>query len=124
MDSCAANLKYPLPYPVRRVICRPTRVQPAPARCSQARYAGRNQQLTEIEVAELTDGQDRALSGHKKVQAYKGYAKKSLERALPATRKRYAHLLENRQATNLQKMADSDLQKIPEEQNDTAAELF
>ena len=44
--------------------------------------------MTELEEAELTDGQGRALSGHKTVQAYAGYAKQTLERALPATRKR------------------------------------
>jgi hypothetical protein len=32
-------------------------------------------------------------------RAYASYAKKTLERALPATRKRHAHLLANRQAT-------------------------
>jgi hypothetical protein len=46
--------------------------------------------MSELEVAELTDGQGRALSGHKTKQAYAGYAKQTLERALPATRKRYA----------------------------------
>ncbi len=32
--------------------------------------------MTELEEAELTDGQGRALSGHKTAQAYRGYAKK------------------------------------------------
>jgi len=32
-------------------------------------------------------------------RAYASYAKKTLERALPATRKRHGHLLANRQAT-------------------------
>jgi hypothetical protein len=58
--------------------------------------------MTELEVAELTDGQGRALSGHKTKQAYTGYAKQTLERALPATRKRYAHRLANSQRTNFQ----------------------
>jgi hypothetical protein len=31
--------------------------------------------MTELEEAELTDGQGRALSGHKTRQAYSGYAK-------------------------------------------------
>jgi CheY-like chemotaxis protein len=31
--------------------------------------------MTELEEAELTGGQGRALSGHKTTQAYKGYAK-------------------------------------------------
>jgi integrase len=43
--------------------------------------------MTELEEAELTDGQGRALSGHKTKQAYARYAKLSLERALPATAK-------------------------------------
>lgn len=56
--------------------------------------------MTELEVAVLTAGQGHALSGHKTRQGpYAGYAKKTLERALPATRKRHAHLLANRQAT-------------------------
>lgn len=49
--------------------------------------------MTELEEAELTDGQGRALSGHKTAQAYRGYAKESMMRALAATRKRHAHLL-------------------------------
>jgi len=47
--------------------------------------------MTELEEAELTDGQGRALSGHRTQRAYEGYAKRTLERALPATRKRHAH---------------------------------
>jgi hypothetical protein len=49
--------------------------------------------MTELEEAELTDGQGRALSGHKTAQAYRGYAKETMDRALAATRKRHAHLL-------------------------------
>jgi site-specific recombinase XerC len=49
--------------------------------------------MTELEEAELTDGQGRALSGHKTAQAYRGYAKETMIRALAATRKRHAHLL-------------------------------
>jgi hypothetical protein len=49
--------------------------------------------MTELEEAELTDGQGRALSAHKS-RAYEGYAKRTMERALAATRKRHAHLLE------------------------------
>ena len=49
--------------------------------------------MTELEEAELTDGQGRALSGHRTLAAYAGYAKRSLARALPATRKRYAHMI-------------------------------
>jgi hypothetical protein len=48
--------------------------------------------MTELEEAELTDGQGRALSGHRS-KAYEGYAKRTVKRALAATRKRHAHLL-------------------------------
>ena len=41
--------------------------------------------MTELEEAELTDGQGRALSGHRTQRAYEGYAKRTFERALPAT---------------------------------------
>jgi hypothetical protein len=50
--------------------------------------------MTELEEAELTDGQGRALSAHKS-RAYEGYAKRTYERALAATRKRHAHTLAN-----------------------------
>jgi len=53
--------------------------------------------MTELEEAELTDGQGRALSGHKTVQAYRGYAKETMARALAATGKRHAHLLAQKQ---------------------------
>ena len=53
--------------------------------------------MTELEEAELTDGQGRALSGHKTSQAYRGYAKETMQRALAATRKRHAHLLAQKQ---------------------------
>jgi hypothetical protein len=49
--------------------------------------------MTELEEAELTDGQGRALSGHRTQVAYAGYAKRTLARALPATGKRYAHMM-------------------------------
>jgi hypothetical protein len=48
--------------------------------------------MTELEEAELTDGQGRALSGHRS-KAYEGCAKRTMKRALAATRKRYAHEL-------------------------------
>ena len=47
--------------------------------------------LTELEEAELTDGQGRALSTHKTQQSYEGYAKRTAARMLSATKKRYAH---------------------------------
>lgn len=46
--------------------------------------------MTELEEAELTDGQGRALSAHRS-KAYEGYAKRTAKRALAATRKRYAY---------------------------------
>lgn len=45
--------------------------------------------MTELEEAGLTDGQGRALSGHRTRRAYEGYAKDTGERALAATRKRF-----------------------------------
>jgi site-specific recombinase XerC len=56
-------------------------------------HACRHGGMTELEEAELTDGQGRALSGHKTAQSYRGYAKETMMRALAATRKRHAHLL-------------------------------
>lgn len=48
--------------------------------------------MTELEEAELTDGQGRALSAHRS-KAYEGYAKRTEKRALAATRKRHAHVV-------------------------------
>jgi hypothetical protein len=58
--------------------------------------------MTELEEAGLTDGQGRALSAHKSQQAYEGYAKRTMERALSATRKRHAHRLANTSGTTVQ----------------------
>ena len=58
--------------------------------------------MTELEEASLTEGQGRALSGHKTAQAYRGYAKETFDRALAATRKRHAHRLANAQGTSVQ----------------------
>jgi hypothetical protein len=57
--------------------------------------ACRHRGMTELEEAGLTDGQGRALSAHKSQQAYEGYAKRTMERALSATRKSHAHRLAN-----------------------------
>jgi hypothetical protein len=38
--------------------------------------------MTELEEAESTDGQGRALSGHRTQRAYEGYAKRTLERCV------------------------------------------
>jgi len=75
--------------------------------------------MTELEAAELTDGQGRALSGHRTQRAYEGYAKRTLERALPATRKRYAHRLANAQGTIIQNAPRPDIQNA--ESGDDAA---
>ncbi|WP_092294241.1 hypothetical protein [Bradyrhizobium sp. Ghvi] len=65
--------------------------------------------MTELEEAELTDGQGRALSTHKTQKAYEGYAKRTAKRMLSATRKRHAHVLAealaNEAATNVQNEA-------------------
>jgi hypothetical protein len=68
--------------------------------------------MTELEEAELTDGQGRALSGHRTQVAYAGYAKRTLARALPATRKRYAHMIAtaNAAGTSVQNEARNGVQ--------------
>jgi hypothetical protein len=66
--------------------------------------------MTELEEVGLTDGQGRALSGHRTQRAYEGSAKQSLERALPATRKRHAHALANVQSTSVQNAPVSGVQ--------------
>src|SRR5262249_57321399 len=58
--------------------------------------------MTELEEAALTDGQGRALSAHKSHQAYAGHAKRTMSRALSATRKRHAHRLAHAARTNIQ----------------------
>jgi hypothetical protein len=66
--------------------------------------------MTELEEAELTTGQGRALSGHRTDRAYEGYAKLTRERALAATRKRRAHVLANEISTNVQNDMRSGVQ--------------
>jgi hypothetical protein len=56
--------------------------------------------MTELEEAELTDGQGRALSRHKTARAYRGSVQEPMQRALAATRKRHAHLLAQSQLEN------------------------
>ena len=66
--------------------------------------------MTELEEAKLTDGQGRALSAHKS-RAYEGYAKRTMERALAATRKRHAHRiasLSNAQGTEFRNKAQNE----------------
>ena len=66
--------------------------------------------MTELEEAELTDGQGRALSAHKSQQSYEGYAKRTMKRALAATRKRHAHLLANETRTDIQNGGRNEVQ--------------
>jgi hypothetical protein len=61
--------------------------------------------MTELEEAELTEGQGRALSAHRTKESYAGYAKRTEGRILSATRKRHAHALANQIATNVRKEA-------------------
>jgi hypothetical protein len=72
--------------------------------------ACRHGAMTELEEAELTDGQGRALSGHKTRQAYAGYAKATIERALAATRRQHAHRLANTTRTSIQNERQNDIQ--------------
>lgn len=58
--------------------------------------------MTELEEAELTDGQGRALSAHRTRESYAGYAKRTEARMLSATRKRHAHRLANEIQTSVQ----------------------
>jgi hypothetical protein len=76
--------------------------------------------MTELEEAELTDGQGRALSAHKSQQAYEGYAKRTMERALSATRKRHAHRLANAAGTNIQNEPQNDIQNAKPAKNKIA----
>jgi hypothetical protein len=71
--------------------------------------------MTELEEAELTEGQGRALSGHKTVQAYRGYAKETFDRALSATRKRHAHRLAT-QSTSVRNEGQISVQNEAKEQ--------
>lgn len=66
--------------------------------------------MTELEEAALTEGQGRALSGHKTAQAYRGYAKETFDRALAATRKRHAHRVANIDRTSIQNEGQNDVQ--------------
>jgi hypothetical protein len=77
--------------------------------------------MTELEEAALTDGQGRALSAHKSQQAYEGYAKRTMSRALSATRKRHAHRLANAAGTNIQNAPRNDIQNNTTDKNKLAA---
>lgn len=73
--------------------------------------------MTELEEAELTEGQGRALSAHRTKESYAGYAKRTAPRILAATRKRHAHWLSNQSATSIQNGAGEPIQN-----DETAAE--
>jgi hypothetical protein len=70
--------------------------------------------MTELEEAELTEGQGRALSAHRTQQSYAGYAKRTENRMLSATRKRHAHRLANEKATDVQNGQQKSVQNEPE----------
>jgi hypothetical protein len=80
--------------------------------------------MTELEEAELTDGQGRALSAHKS-RAYEGYAKRTMERALAATRKRHAHRIaasSNVQGTEFRNEGPQEFRNDEKEPNVTDSE--
>jgi hypothetical protein len=66
--------------------------------------------MTELEEAELTEGQGRALSAHRTRESYAGYAKRTEARMLSATRKRHAHMLANQLATDVQNATGDSVQ--------------
>jgi hypothetical protein len=66
--------------------------------------------MTELEEAELTEGQGRALSAHRTKESYAGYAKRTESRMLSATRKRHAHTLANALATSIQNGQENVIQ--------------
>ena len=66
--------------------------------------------MTELEEAELTEGQGRALSAHRTKESYAGYAKRTAPRMLSPTRKRHAHWLANQAATSIQYEAGEPIQ--------------
>jgi hypothetical protein len=76
--------------------------------------------MTEIEEAELTEGQGRALSAHRTRESYAGYAKRTAPRMLSATRKRHAHWLANQSATSVQNEA-GDLVQNEKPENERSA---
>ncbi|WP_316205817.1 hypothetical protein [Bradyrhizobium sp. SZCCHNS1012] len=69
--------------------------------------------MTELEEAELTEGQGRALSAHRTRESYAGYAKRTAPRILAATRKRRAHVLASQSETDLQNAPGNELQEKP-----------
>ena len=101
-----------------RLFCRCFAGLPATFTLDACRHGG----MTELEEAEPTDGQGRALSAHKS-RAYEGYAKRTMERALAATRKRHAHRIAgapNASGTEFQNGPQKPSQNGMEEQNGTS----
>ena len=80
--------------------------------------------MTELEEAELTDGQGRALSAHKSQQAYEGYAKRTMKRAMAATRKRLAHRLVDETRTSIQNEQQKPIQNGPTAENKNVAKYL
>ena len=80
--------------------------------------------MTELEEAELTDGQGRALSAHKTASAYAGYAKRTMERALSATRKRHAHLLANAAGTEFRNETRNRFRNEDRRRDDTPIKIM
>ena len=76
--------------------------------------------MTELEEAELTHGQGRALSAHKTKESYAGYAKRTAPRMLAATRKRHAHALANQAATSIQNGQETAIQNGKQENTKSA----
>jgi hypothetical protein len=73
--------------------------------------------MTELEEAELTDGQGRALSTHRTQQSHEGYAKRTTKRMLSATRKRHAHrLAENEPGDSVRNEAPESVRNDTPEQ--------
>jgi hypothetical protein len=70
--------------------------------------------MTEIEAAGLTDGQGRALSGHRS-KAYEGYAKRTDDRALIATKLRHRYVLAEQTSTDFRNEAAEKFRNDPGE---------
>jgi hypothetical protein len=64
--------------------------------------------MTELEKAELTTGQGKALFGHRTDRAYGGYANR---RVLAATRKRHADRLTNESSTKFRNEAPQSFRR-------------
>lgn len=76
--------------------------------------------MTELEEAELTEGQGRALSAHRTKESYAGYAKRTEGRMMSATRKRHAHRLANETATSVQNATGDHVQNENPEDSKSA----